>query len=293
MHLKLIRKGGGLVGRRQARLIVNPGIPILLLGGIVICAVLAPLIAPYDPNAGSLMDQFIPPAWSAGGSPDHLFGTDYFGRDVLSRLIYGARVSMLVAAAAISISALFGTFLGLISGQSGGRLDAMIMRLTDGMWSIPWLVVAIVIAAALGASLLNTVFILAFFGWPMYARQVRAASLVIKQQDYVALAKVAGASRPRMIRRDYIPNIVPLFLVLATLDIGNIILAEATLSFLGVGVPPPTASWGTMAAAGQGYIATKWWLALLPGIAIFVTVMAANVFGDWLRDHLDPKLRQL
>lgn len=293
MLLKSVRKGRDLVGSRQARLIVNPGIPILLLGGILICAVLAPQIAPHDPNAGSLMDQYMPPAWHVGGSPDHLFGTDYFGRDVLSRLIYGARVSILVAASAIFISALFGTFLGLISGYSGGRLDAMIMRLTDGMWSIPWLVVAIVIAAALGASLLNTVFILAFFGWPMYARQVRASSLVIKQQDYVALAKVAGASGPRMIRRHYIPNIVPLFLVLATLDIGNIILAEATLSFLGVGVPPPTASWGTMAAAGQGLIATKWWLAFLPGIAIFVTVMAANVLGDWLRDYLDPKLRQL
>lgn len=293
MLLKSVRKGRSLVGSRWARLIPNPGIPIVLLGGILICAIFAPQIAPYDPNTGNLMDQFLPPAWHAGGSPDHLFGTDYFGRDVLSRLIFGARVSILVATSAILISALFGTFLGLISGHSGGTLDAVIMRLTDGMWSIPWLVVAIVMAVALGASLLNTVLILAFFGWPMYSRQVRALSLVIKQQDYVALAKVTGASKPRMIRRHFIPNIVPLFLVLVTLDIGNIILAEATLSFLGVGVPPPTASWGSMAAEGQGYIATKWWLALLPGIAIFITVMAANVFGDWLRDYLDPKLRQL
>lgn len=293
MILKSVRKGRSIVGSRRAGHILNPGIPIFLLGAILISAVFASKIAPHDPNAGNLLDQFLPPAWQAGGSPDHLLGTDYFGRDVLSRLIYGARVSILVAAAAIFISALFGTFLGLISGYSGGWLDAVLMRLTDGMWSIPWLVVAIVMAVALGASLLNTVIILAFFGWPMYSRQVRALSLVIKQQDYVSLAKVAGASRSRMLRRHFLPNIVPLFLVLATLDIGNIILAEATLSFLGVGVPPPTASWGSMAAEGQGYIATKWWLALLPGIAIFITVMAANVFGDWLRDYLDPKLRQL
>jgi peptide/nickel transport system permease protein len=167
------------------------------------------------------------------------------------------------------------------------------MRIADGMWSMPWLVVAIVIAAALGASLRNTIFILAFFGWPIYARQMRASSLVIKEQDYIALARVAGASTSRMIFKHFLPNIIPTFLVLATLDIGNIIMAEAMLSFLGVGVPPPTASWGSMAADGQGYIATAWWLALFPGLAIFITVMAANIWGDWLRDWLDPQLRQL
>ena len=260
---------------------------------MVACAIFAPQIAPHDPNTGSLSDQFTAPVWEAGGSTNHLLGTDYFGRDVFSRIIYGARVSILVATCAILLSALFGTLLGLISGYFGGFLDSFIMRLTDGMWSIPWLVVAIVIAVALGASLTNTVFILAFFGWPMYARQVRALSLVIKEQDYIALAKVAGAPAARVIVRHFIPNIVPTFLVLATLDIGNVILAEATLSFLGVGVPPPTASWGSMAAEGQGYLATQWWLALFPGIAILLTVMAANVFGDWLRDYLDPKLRQL
>lgn len=278
---------------RTWRLILNPGVAIMILAVVVACAMFAPQIAPHNPNSGSLMDQFIDPVWSPDGDTDNLLGTDYFGRDVLSRLIYGARVSILVATCAILLSALFGTLLGLIAGYFGRFLDAFIMRLTDGMWSIPWLVVAIVIAVALGASLANTVFILAFFGWPMYARQVRALSLVIKEQDYISLAKVAGAPAPRVIVRHFIPNIVPTFLVLATLDIGNIILAEATLSFLGVGVPPPTASWGAMAAEGQGYLATRWWLALFPGIAILLTVMAANVFGDWLRDYLDPKLRQL
>jgi peptide/nickel transport system permease protein len=285
--------GHRLVDRHQSRLILNPGIPLFILALVVACAIFAPQIAPHHPNAGNLMDQFKVPVWQPGGSSDYLLGTDYYGRDVFSRLVYGARVSILVAAGAILISALFGTLLGLIAGYFGGFLDSFIMRLTDGMWSIPWLVVAIVIAVALGASLRNTVFILAFFGWPMYARQVRALALVIREQDYVALAKVAGASAPRTLRRHFIPNIVPTFLVLATLDIGNIILAEATLSFLGVGVPPPTASWGSMAADGQGYLSTQWWLALAPGLAILMTVMAANVFGDWLRDYLDPKLRQL
>ncbi|MFH0727291.1 MAG: ABC transporter permease [Pseudomonadota bacterium] len=282
-----------LLEKRTRRFVLNPGISMLILSMVVLCAIFAPQIAPHDPNMSKLEQQFIVPAWMPGGSSDHLLGTDYFGRDVLSRLIYGTRVSILVAASAILISACFGTLLGLISGYYGGFADTIIMRITDSMWSIPWLVVAIVIAVSLGASLQNTIFVLAFFGWPMYARQIRAISLVIKERDYVALARVAGASTFRMLSKHFVPNIIPTFLVLATLDVGNIILAEATLSFLGVGVPPPTASWGSMCSEGQGYIATLWWLPLFPGIAIFITVMAANILGDWVRDYLDPKLRQL
>jgi peptide/nickel transport system permease protein len=282
-----------LLEKRTRRFILNPGLSIVIMSIVVFCAVFAPQIAPHDPNKGNLEQQFLVPAWMPGGSSEHLLGTDYFGRDVFSRLLYGARVSITVAASAILISACFGTLLGLISGYSGGVTDTIIMRITDSMWSMPWLVIAIVLAAAFGASLINTIFVLGFFGWPMYARQIRALSLVIKEQDYIALARVAGASAPRMLIKHFVPNIIPTFLVLATLDIGNVILAEATLSFLGLGVPPPTASWGSMSAEGQGYIATLWWLPLFPGLAIFITVMVANILGDWFRDYLDPKLRQL
>jgi peptide/nickel transport system permease protein len=282
-----------LFEKRTRRSIINPGISILILIIVVLCALFAPEIAPHAPNKGNLEQQFIVPAWMSGGSGDHLLGTDYFGRDVFSRLIYGARVSILVSASAILISGCFGTLIGLASGYYGGFIDTILMRITDSMWSIPWLVIAIVVAVSLGASMRNTIFVLAFFGWPIYARQIRALSLVIKEHDYVALAKVAGASTLRILTKHFVPNIIPTFLVLATLDVGNIILAEATLSFLGVGVPPPTPSWGSMCSAGQGYIATLWWLPLFPGIAIFITVMAANILGDWVRDYLDPKLRQL
>jgi peptide/nickel transport system permease protein len=228
-----------------------------------------------------------------GGSSEFLLGTDYFGRDILSRLIYGARISVIVAVAAIFASAVFGTAIGLLSGYIGGVFDSVIMRAADAMISIPYLVMALVFATALGASLLNVILVIAVFQWPFYAKQIRAEALAIKEQDYVALAKVAGVPTYRILYKHFFFNVIPTLLVLATLHIGEVIMWEAILSFLGVGVPPPTASWGAMVSDGREYIATKWWISAFPGAAILAIVLSANIFGDWIRDHLDPRLRQL
>lgn len=279
--------------KQVGKLILVPGIPLLVLGLIVICAIFAPLIAPYDLNTGNLYNQFIPPKWMPGGSSQYLLGTDYFGRDILSRIIYAARITAIVVFVAIFGSALLGTVLGLIASYVGGIVDALIMRITDALISFPLLVIAIVLAAAIGAGVINVIMILIIFGWPIYARQIRAEGLVIRETDYVALAKVAGVSPFRMLYRHFFRNVIPTLLVLATFEIGDVIMWEATMSFLGVGVPPPTPSWGSMVSDGQAYIVSRWWLSAFPGIAILLTVLAANIFGDWIRDRLDPKLRQL
>jgi peptide/nickel transport system permease protein len=183
--------------------------------------------------------------------------------------------------------------LGLLSGYIGGAVDAIIMRIVDAMLSIPFIVIAIAVAAAIGASIQGTVVIIVVFQWPIYAKQVRAETLSIKEQDFVALAKVAGASNLRIIFKHVLSNVMPMILVLATLHIGELILWESTLSFLGVGVPQPTPTWGTMVSEGKDFITTRWWLSAIPGIAIVLTVVSANMVGDWVRDRLDPRLRQL
>lgn len=279
--------------KQVVKLAIIPGIPLLVLGLIVICAIFTPLIAPHDPYTGSLYNQFIPPRWMPGGNSHYLLGTDYFGRDILSRIIYAARITTIVVFVAIFGSALLGTVLGLIASYVGGMVDAVIMRITDALISIPLLVVAIVLAAAIGAGIINVIAILIVFEWPIYARQIRSEGLIIRETDYVALAKVAGVSPFRMLYRHFFFNVIPTLLVLATFEIGDVIMWEATLSFLGVGVPPPTPSWGSMVSDGQAYIISRWWLSAFPGIAILLTVLAANIFGDWIRDRLDPKLRQL
>jgi peptide/nickel transport system permease protein len=275
------------------KLAIMPGIPLLVLGLIIICAIFAPLIAPHNPYTGNLYNQFIPPRWMPGGNSQYLLGTDYFGRDILSRIIYAARITTIVVFVAIFGSALLGTVIGLIASYVGGAVDALIMRITDALISIPLLVVAIVLAAAIGAGIVNVIAILIVFEWPIYARQIRAEGLIIRETDYVALAKVAGVSPFRMLYRHFFFNVVPTLLVLATFEIGDVIMWEATLSFLGVGVPPPIPSWGSMVSDGQAYIVSRWWLSAFPGVAILLTVLAANMFGDWIRDRLDPKLRQL
>jgi peptide/nickel transport system permease protein len=279
--------------KRVGAFAINPGISLFILGIIVILAIFAPLIAPHDPYKGDLYNQFLPPSWMHGGSSQYLLGTDYFGRDILSRIVYGARITVIVAFLAIIFSALLGVTIGLLASYVGGTVDAIIMRITDALISIPFLVVAIVLAAAIGASVLNVIVILTVFQWPIYARQIRAEGLVIRETDYVALGKIAGISRFKMLYRHFFFNVIPTLLVLATFHIGDVIMWEATMSFLGVGVPPPIPSWGSMVSDGQPYIISKWWLAAFPGVAILLTVLASNIFGDWIRDHLDPKLRQL
>src|SRR5499433_846507 len=264
-----------------------------ILGALVVTAVFAPYLAPHSPTEGDIVKKSIPPIWMNGGDAEHLLGTDRFGRDVLSRVIWGSRISLLVSLVAIGVAGTLGTLLGLISGYRGGLVDALLMRLTDIGLSLPTILIAVVMVAVSEPSFRNVVLVIALLLWPRFARQVRGETLAVKAQDFVALAVVAGRSSAWIIRRHIFPNVVPTLLVISTLQVGYVILLEGTLSFLGVGVPPPNPAWGLMIADGRGFLATAWWITLFPGLAMLLTVLAVNLLGDWLRDHLDPKLRQL
>jgi len=270
-----------------------PVIPGVLLFILVICGVFVPLVAPYDPTGANLRDRNTPPFWDEAGSTKYLLGADQQGRDLLSRVIYGARVSLIVAGVSLSIGMIVGITLSMISGYFGGWVDEVIMRLIDLQLAIPLILVALVIVIVVGQSFWVLVGILSVNSWSFFARQVRGETLKLRTTDYVALAKVAGASTPRIMARHIFPGVVNIVIVLATLQVGNLILTEAILSFLGTGIPPPTPSWGSMISDGRTYLATAWWIAFFPGMAIFLTVLAFNFLGDWLRDRLDPRLRQL
>jgi len=270
-----------------------PWVPGAILALLVFTAVFAAYLAPQSPTAGDITQKLIPPVWMERGDWEHPLGTDRFGRDVLSRIIYGSRISLLVSLIAIGVSGTFGTLLGLISGYRGGLTDTILMRLTDIALSLPLILIAVVLVAVSEPSFGNVILVIALLLWPRFARQIRGETLAIKEQDFVALAVVAGRSSAWIIRRHIFPNVVPTLLVISTLQVGYVILLEGTLSFLGVGVPPPNPAWGLMIADGRGFLATAWWISFLPGVAMLLTVLAVNLMGDWLRDHLDPKLRQL
>jgi peptide/nickel transport system permease protein len=265
----------------------------ILILFLVIPAVFAPLVAPFDPYQGSLRARLIPPFWQEGGTIEHLLGTDKLGRDMLSRVIYGARVSMTVSLIAIVVSGIIGTLLGLISGYFGGRTDAAIMRLVDISLSLPTILLALVLSAALGPSFATVLIVISVLLWARYARLVRGETLAIKERDFIARARVAGASHMRIMLRYILPNVVNSLVVLATLQVGYVILLESTLSFLGAGLPRAEPAWGLMVADGRELIVTAWWVSMLPGIAIMLTVLSLNLLGDWLRDHFDPKLKNL
>ncbi|MDP2950629.1 MAG: ABC transporter permease [Chloroflexota bacterium] len=267
--------------------------PAFLLAVVVGAAIFAPFLAPYDPVAADLKDRNAPPMWYPKGSVRHILGGDPQGRDVLSRVIYGARISLIVGAVAVSAGMVAGTALGLISGFLGGLADDVLMRLVDLSLAIPIILLALVFVVIFGQSFLLLLAILALTSWSRYARQVRAEVLQLKETDYVALARVAGASMPRILYRHIFPGVVNTVIVLASLQIGSLIVTEAILSYLGAGVPPPTPTWGLMVADGRTYLASAWWVAFFPGVAIFLTVAALNFLGDWMRDKLDPRLRQL
>jgi peptide/nickel transport system permease protein len=269
-------------------------VPVALLTFLlVIPALLAPQVAPYDPLKGSLAKRLKPPVWEAGGSSAHLLGTDKLGRDLLSRIIYGARVSLAVSAVAIFVGGIIGITLGLMSGYFGGRVDSLIMRLVDISLSLPTILLALVLVAAVGPSFGTVIAVLVVLLWARYARLVRGETLSIKERDFVARARVAGASHTRIMVRYIFPNVVNSLVVLATLQVGYVILLESALSFLGAGLPRPTPAWGLMIADGRELIVTAWWVSMFPGLAIMLTVLALNLLGDWLRDHLDPKLRNV
>ena len=270
-----------------------PWFPLVILGALVVAAVFAAFLTPLSPTEGDITAKLIPPMWMERGSAEHPLGTDRFGRDVLSRIIYGSRISLLVSLMAILVSGTLGTTVGLISGYRGGLTDAILMRVTDIALSLPTILIAVVLVAVSEPSFQNVILVIALLLWPRFARQVRGETLGIKEQDFVALAVVAGRSSAWIISRHILPNVMPTLLVISTLQVGYVILLEGTLSFLGVGVPPPNPAWGLMIADGRGFIATAWWITLFPGLAMLLTVLAVNLMGDWLRDHLDPRLRQV
>ena len=269
-------------------------IPIVILIVLTLAAIFADVIAPYNPEIGTLGDRFQPPAWVTGGSAAHLLGTDHLGRDVLSRLIFGARVSMTVGFIAVLFAGVVGTVLGVLSGYLGGWVDQLIMRITDTWLAVPGLTYAIFLAAIVGPSMWNIVIILALVYWTRYARVIRGEVLSLRERDFVRLAIVAGCSKRTIMRRHILPNVLNSAIVIATLMLGIVITTEAALSFLGVGVPPPKPAWGLMLADGKkGMMAGYWWLTVFPGTCIALLVLSSNLLGDWLRVKLDPQLRQL
>ena len=270
-----------------------PWIPICIISVMLCMAVFAPLLTQYSPIDQALREKLIPPFWMEGGSITHILGTDAFGRDVFSRLVYGARISLLVALLALTAGGGVGLVIGIVAGYIGGTLDNLLMRLVDAAFTFPAILFALLLAVTMGQGLGTLVIAISLLLWASFARVIRGEVLVLRQRDFVALAKVRGCSAPRIMLTHILPNVLNTFMVLVTLNIGVVIIAEASLSFLGAGIPPPTPTWGLMISEGRGRIADAWWVALIPGIAITLLVLSVNVFGDWLRDRLDPQLRQL
>lgn len=272
-----------------------PVVPGLILIALFLTALLANVIAPYDPTLpipGAKVFQ--PPFWMAGGNSNALLGTDFQGRDVLSRLIFGARVSLLVGITGTVVAGGIGLVLGIVAGYLGGWVDQAVMRLTDAWLALPFLMFAIFLAALLGAGVLNIVIVFGLVYWTRYARVIRGEVLSLREREFVRLAQVAGVSAPRIILRHIVPNVLNTWMVLASLTVGVVIVTEASLSFLGVGVPPPTPAWGLMLAEARSTLmAGYWWLTVFPGVCISAVVLAANLFGDWLRIRIDPQRRDL
>ncbi|HYI65483.1 MAG TPA: ABC transporter permease [Candidatus Limnocylindrales bacterium] len=270
-----------------------PLFPLLILAALIFSAAFADIIAPHDPLKVELTNALQPPVYHEGGSMDHILGTDELGRDILSRLMFGGRVSILLALSVILLGMAVGVPLGLISGYIGGVTDAVIQRLVEAVLSLPTIMVALVCVFVLGQTYASIVLILSPFVAAEIARMVRGEALAIRRTNYTALARVAGASHLRIIARHILPNVAGTIIVVATLQVGALILVEASLSFLGVGVPPPTPAWGLMIDGGREYVATKYWLSLFPGLAIVLTVLSINWIGDWLQLLLDPKQQTL
>ena len=270
-----------------------PWTAFVIITVMMVVAVFAPLIAPHSPTEQSLPDKLKPPAWQEGGSATHLLGTDLLGRDLFSRLVYGARVSLTVAAFALLSGGLIGLAVGIIAGYLGGRIDSILMRVVDATLTFPTILIALLLAVSLGAGLRTIVIAITVIIWARFARVVRGEVLGVRARDFVSLARVHGCSGLRIMLVHIVPNVMNTFMVLLTLHIGFVIIVEASLSFLGAGIPPPTPSWGQMVADGRSHIASAWWLAVMPGAAIMLVVLAFNLFGDWLRDWLDPRLRQV
>jgi len=275
----LMRNSVGIVG-------------LVIVAIVLITALAGPLFAPHNPAKLNVKTRYIPPAWSAEGDSRYLLGTDQLGRDVLSRLIYGARVSVIVGLLGVSISVLVGVTIGLTSGYIGGRVDNLLSRLVDTFMAIPFIILALAAVGFLGPGLFNLIIVLGLTGWVTFARVVRGEVLAVKSMEYITAARTIGQSSWRIMLFHVLPNVTASIIVLSTLQIATVIIAESSLSFLGMGVQPPTITWGVMLSEGRNHLATSWWLATFPGVAISLTALGIILMGDWLRDALDPRLRQ-
>jgi peptide/nickel transport system permease protein len=259
---------------------------------LLLAAIFAPWLAPFDPLRGVLEDRLIPPAWQEGGSCTYVLGTDVLGRDILSRLLFGARVSLSVCALAILAAGCVGSALGIAAGYLGGWVESVIMRVVDLAISLPVILIALLFGVLFGPSFGNIVIIISLLLWSQFARMARGETLKVRQQDFIDLARTAGCSRFSIMWRHILPNVAGSLVVLATLQVGTVIIMEASLSFLGVGVPPPLPAWGSMIADGRSYVVSAWWLCIFPGLAVLLTVLAMNLLGDELTDALNPALRR-
>jgi peptide/nickel transport system permease protein len=279
--------------RFLAALLTSPKamVAVAVILVVVACALFSPWLAPYDPGLQSLADRLKPPLWTAAGGHIHLLGTDHLGRDVLSRLVYGARVSLVVGIGASLVAGAIGVPLGLMSGYFGGLVDDAIMRLADIQLALPYVLLAIALLAIVGSGLVSIILVLSLTQWVTYARVVRSCVLSEKTKDYVVAARALGLRNATIMSRHVLPNVLAPVIVIASFAVAQTIVAEAALSFLGLGMPAAIPSWGKMLADGRTYMVVAWWLTTLPGLVITLTVIGVNLFGDWLRDYLDPKLR--
>jgi peptide/nickel transport system permease protein len=270
-----------------------PIFPLSVIAIFLIVALVAPFLGLPDPHEQSLRNRFKPPVWEEAGTWKHPLGTDRLGRDLLSRIVWGSRISLAAGVLTVLLASAFGAAVGLTAGYYGGRMDAVLMRITDATMSFPIILLALILAVTVGPSFTNVVVAIAVILWARYARVIRGQVLTLMQLDFVAQARIAGARAWRIITRHLLPNTLGTLLVLVTLQIGYVIIVEASLSFLGAGIPPPTPAWGSMIAEGRDFVTSAWWVSLFPGLAILLVVLAFNLLGDWLRDTFDPKLRQL
>jgi ABC-type dipeptide/oligopeptide/nickel transport system permease subunit len=253
-------------------------------------AAAAPWIVPYDPLALDIQHRLGPPAWMVGGKATHLLGTDQIGRDLLSRVIYGGRVSLVIGTAAVLVSSTIGVLLGLAAGYVAGRVDWAIMTLVNIMLTFPFVLLALAVIAVLGPSLINMIIVLGVADWPLYARVIRAETLAIREREFVLAGRALGMSHGRIVFGQILPNLVSVIVVIATLQVARVIVLESFLSFLGLGIQPPTPAWGNMLGEGRVYMLNSWWIATFPGLAIFITTLAINLMGNALRDWLDPHM---
>jgi peptide/nickel transport system permease protein len=280
-------------GANLQRLLKSPGgmVGAVIMVLVLAVAILAPLISPHDPMKQNIVHRLKPPFWAEGGSIEFPLGTDSVGRDLLSRVIHGSRISMLVGVVATTFSALLGVALGLTAGYLRGAYDAIVSRVGDMQQAIPFLVLAIAVAAMLGPGLFNLILVLVLTTWVTFFRVVRGEVMSVREEQYVWAARSIGASNTRVIFRYILPNVAASIIVVATLLVANMIIFEASLSFLGLGVPSNIPTWGRIVSDGREYVASEWWIALFPGLAILITVMGINLLGDWLREELDPRRR--